>query len=41
MKLEKMKYVEPQIEIIQLETEDIITESVPKEPGIELPVDTW
>lgn len=44
MKQEKPKYSEPQIEIIQFETEDILTTSgnyndVPEEPGIDLPID--
>ena len=44
MNQEKLKYFEPQIKIVRLKTEDIITISgnhndIPENPGIELPVD--
>lgn len=46
MKQEKPKYLKPQIEIIQFETQDVLTTSgsynvVPKEPGIDLPIDPF
>ena len=46
MQQEKPKYLEPQIEIVRFETEDVITtsgtyNSVPEEPGIDLPIDVW
>ena len=43
MKQEKPKYLEPQIEIIQFETEDVLTTSgnYNEEPGIDLPIDPF
>ena len=46
MKQEKPKYLKPQIEIVQFETEDVLTTSgnynvVPEKPGIDLPIDPF
>lgn len=46
MNQKKSKYLKPQIEIAQIETEDVLTASVedievPEEPGINLPVDQF
>lgn len=46
MKQEKLKYTKPQIEVVQLEIEDILTISknyndIPEEPGIDLPIDQF